>query len=326
MEPNSRSPFRGQGFQGSGGNVLIAAPVHKVLTDGLAAMGHTCVHHENITQGAAFELIKDCVGVITSTRLQLDKELLDAAPLLQWIGRMGSGMEVVDLEYAAAKGVRCFSSPEGNRNAVGEHALGMLLSLVHRISWSNAEMKDGTWRRDENRGIELEGRTVGIIGCGHTGQAFARKLQGFDVRILAYDKYNCDGIPGFIEPCKALDTIYNDADIISFHVPLQQDTIHYFNSTFVQAMRKRFILINTSRGQVVDTIALNNGIASGKITGACLDVFEQEPVGKMQGAAGEAFKHLLHLPNVVMTPHIAGYTFDALYKMSRVLLDKLSSL
>jgi len=319
-------PARGQGLRGDGGNVLIAAPVHKVLTDGLAAMGYACVHHENITQAAAFDLIKDCVGVITSTRLQLDKDLLDAAPLLQWVGRMGSGMEVVDLEYAANKGIRCYSSPEGNRNAVGEHALGMLLSLIHRIAWSNAEMKEGTWRRDENRGIELEGRTVGVIGCGHTGQAFARKLQGFDVRILAYDKYNCNGIPGHIEICKSLDTIYDEADIISFHVPLQQDTIHYFNSAFVAAMRKHFILINTSRGRVVDTVALHEGIASGKITGACLDVFEHEPVIKMHGATAAAFNNLLHLPNVVMTPHIAGYTFDALYKMSKVLLDKLSSL
>ena len=303
--------------------VLIAAPVDTVLTEGLAALGYECIVHEHISQAIAYELIKDCVGVVTSTRLLLDKDLIDAARELKWIGRMGSGMEVIDLEYAANKGIACFGSPEGNCNAVGEHALGMLLALIRRIVWSDAEMKRGVLHREENRGIELEGKTVGIIGCGHTGRAFAKKLQGFDTRILAYDKYNCEDIPAHIVTCKSLTQIFEEADIVSFHVPLQADTKHYFNEQFIAQMRKPFILINTSRGTVADTTALLKGLSSGKVTGACLDVFEREPLSGMHAGVAE---QLTSLPNVVVTPHIAGYTFEALYKMSRVLLEKVKVL
>ena len=306
------------------GKVLIAAPVHAVLTYWLAIAGYECVYQENITQDTAFTLIKDCVGVITSTRLQLDKRLIDAAPNLKWIGRMGSGMEVIDVPYAKSKKIACFSSPEGNCNAVGEHALGMLLTLMHRITWSNMEMKHGIWLRDANRGMELEGKTIGIIGCGYTGKAFAKKLKGLDVRIMAYDKYDKKSIPAYAESCKNLDLIYKEADIVSFHVPLQADTIHYFNDAFVSKMRKPFILINTSRGAVVDLAALGKGIASGKITGACLDVYEQEPIAAMTKQMKKLTNELVNLPNVVMTPHIAGYTFEALHKMSKVLMSKIT--
>jgi D-3-phosphoglycerate dehydrogenase len=304
--------------------VLIAAPVHLVLTDGLQAMGYEPVVRETINQQAAYGLIGECVGVITSTRLQLDKELLDAAPGLQWIGRMGSGMEVIDVPYATQKGIQCYGSPDGNCNAVAEHALGMLLSLIRRISWSHTEMKNGIWKRDENRGYELEGKTVGIIGYGHTGAAFARKLSGFDVRLMAYDKYHPENIPAHIECCD-LAAIYQEADIVSFHVPLQQDTIGFFDNAFTEAMRKPFIFVNTSRGQVADTLALYDALKSGKVTGACLDVFEQEPVAKAERAIKDALDAMIHLPNVITTPHIAGYTHEALYKMSRSLLEKIGA-
>lgn len=302
---------------------LIAAPVHPVLLDGLAQAGYECIIHEKITQDAAFELIGDCEGVITSTRIQLDKALIDAAPNLRWIGRMGSGMEVIDLEYAMAKGIDCYGSPEGNCNAVGEHALGMLLSLIRRISWSNAEVKQGLWYREENRGIELEGKTIGIVGFGHTGRAFAKKLSGFDLRILAYDKYNQVQEPTDLVTSASIEQIFEEADIVSFHVPLQADTVHYFNREFISLMRKPFILINTSRGVVVDTEALYEGIMTGKIIGACLDVFEQEPITAMRKDLQCLMNELLALPQVVVTPHIAGYTFEALYKMSKALLTKI---
>ena len=305
------------------GKVLIAAPVHTVLTDGLKANGYTCVTNENISQEIAYEFIADCVGVITSTRLQLDKSLLDAAPMLKWIGRMGSGMEVVDMEYAAKKGVVCFSSPEGNSNAVGEHALGMLLALVRRITWSHNEIGHGIWLRDENRGTEIEGKTVGIIGYGHAGSSFAKKLLGFDARILAYDKYRPEAIPANVTKCTDLNQIFEQADIVSFHVPLAKETTHYFNKDFITKMRKPFILINTSRGTVVDTAAVYHGLNEGKITGACLDVFEQEPLAKMNAGLRSIINEMTLSPKVVMTPHIAGYTYEALFKMSKVLLDKI---
>ena len=305
------------------GKVLIAAPVHPILTDGLTQQGYECLWHEDITQATAYGLISDCVGVITSTRLQLDKALLDAAPHLRFIGRMGSGMEVVDTKYAASKGISCYSSPEGNCNAVGEHALGMLLSLIRRISWSNAEILKGIWKREENRGTELEGKTVGIIGYGHTGAAFAKKLSGFDVRILAYDKYNPENIPPHIIRCDDLDAICRKADVVSFHVPLQADTGYYFNEQLLGNMCRPFILINTSRGMVVDTLALYKGLNSGSIVGACLDVFEQEPISRMDAERKLIFDNIALRPNVVLTPHIAGYTHEALFKMSKTLLQKI---
>lgn len=304
--------------------VLIAAPVHAILTEGLHRHGYECVMAEDITQTTAPVYIKDCVGIITSTRLQLDKGLIDAAPNLKWIGRMGSGMEVIDTEYALSKDITCFSSPEGNCNAVGEHALGMLLTLIRRIAWSQKEMGRGVWLREENRGIELEGKTVGIIGYGHTGRAFAKKLSGFDVRILAYDKYNNDiSLP--VTRC-TLKELMQEADIVSFHVPLQPDTIHYFNMKFIEDMGKPFIVINTSRGAVVDMIALQEGLAQGKVVGACLDVFEQEPLQKMTAVMRQALENMLLSPNIVATPHIAGYTHEALYKMSKTLLDKIPNI
>ncbi len=305
------------------GYVLIAAPVHKALTDGLVAAGYQLRMAEGITQDTAPGLIADCVGVIISTRLQLDKDLINAAPLLQWIGRMGSGMEVIDLPYAASKGVRCYSSPEGNCNAVGEHALGMLLSLIRRIGWSASEVQAGMWKREENRGAELEGKTIGIIGFGHTGRAFAKKLMGFDMRILVYDKYSNEPVPTYVQRVDTLEQIYEQADIVSFHVPLQADTLKCFDDGFVDRMQKKFILVNTSRGQVVDTAALKRGIERGRVTGACLDVVEQEPLERMKPDLRKIVDELAKKDNVIITPHIAGYTYEALYKMSATLLQKI---
>ena len=306
--------------------VLIAAPVHPVLLSALSSLGYGYVVHEKITQETGFELIGDCAGVITSTRLQLNKQLIDAAPRLKWIGRMGSGMEVIDLEYAREKGIACFGSPEGNCNAVAEHALGMLLDLIRRISWSYNEMQHGTWKREENRGTELEGKTIGIIGYGHTGAAFGRKLTGFDVRILAYDKYYPERIPAHFVNCPTLAPIFEEADVVSFHVPSQRDTIGYFNRDFIGQMKKPFILINTSRGNVADTASLYEGVLNGKITGACLDVFEKEPISIIDknNHLNRLLAELSVLPNVVMTPHIAGYTHESLYKMSKILADKIT--
>lgn len=305
------------------GKVLIAAPVHKVLTEGLENIGYQLVLAEDITQGKAFDLIKDCVGVITSTRLLLDKELIDAAPLLLFIGRMGSGMEIIDTDYAFSKQIKCFSSPEGNRNAVAEHALGMLLSIAKNIATSFEEVKEGKWLREENRGTELEGKTIGIIGFGNTGRAFAKKLSGFDMRILIYDKYNWDDLPTYVEYCNDLKLIFETADIISFHVPLQTDTFHYFDAEFLTNMKKNFILLNTSRGAVVDTNAVYKGLEAEKIKGVCLDVLEKEPIEKFEEAMKNKVYKMMQLPQVLITPHIAGYSKEALYKMSQILLNKI---
>jgi D-3-phosphoglycerate dehydrogenase len=307
----------------SKGKVLIAAPIHAVLAEGLVEKGYELVTRERISQGEACGLIADCRGVVTSTRLQLDKELLDTAPMLEWIGRMGSGMEVVDVAYAETKGIKCFASPEGNSNAVAEHALGMLLSLNKKIVSSNGEVKKGLWLRDENRGTELEGKTIGIIGFGYTGRALARKLEAFDMNILVYDKYNRTAMPAYVTNCGDLQPIFELADIVSFHVPLQKDTIHYLNDSFITNMAKEFVLVNTSRGKVTDTKALLKGLKTGKIKGACLDVWEEEPIDGMSATLKTMLNEIVNLPQVIITPHIAGYSFEALFKMSKCLLDKI---
>lgn len=310
-------------MKGYKGKVLIAAPVHAILIEGLTNAGYECIMQERIIQSTAFSLISDCAGVVTSTRLQLNRELLDAAPDLKWIGRMGSGMEVIDVPYATSKGIKCFSSPEGNCNAVAEHTLGMLLSLTKRIVWSHNEVGQGLWKRDENRGTELEGKTIGIIGFGHTGRALAKKLQCFDMKILVYDKYANENIPEYVSCCNDLNSIYEQADIISFHVPLQPDTYHYFNDNFITNMRKAFILLNTSRGNIADTKALLKGLKNGKVKGACLDVFEEEPLERMGGEMRSILNEMIRMEQVVITPHIAGYSYEALYKMSAVILEKV---
>jgi len=307
------------------GKVLIAAPVHKILLDGLAHLGFSCSLHEQIRNAQAPQFIQDCVGVITSTRIQLNRTLLDAAPQLAFIGRMGSGMEVIDEEYAHEKNIFCCSSPEGNCNAVGEHALGMLLSIIRNIRVSNNEVVAGIWHREENRGIELEGKTVGIIGLGHTGRAFAKKLLGSDVKILAYDKKHITDVPAHVTFTDNMDLLYQHADIISFHVPLNEDTTYYFDEEMLQKFNKPIILINTSRGKVVKTTALYKGLKKGKIIGACLDVFETEPIMDADLEVHHLLNQMLEMPNVVITPHIAGYTHEALYKMSKVLLEKITT-
>jgi D-3-phosphoglycerate dehydrogenase len=305
--------------------VLIAAPVHGVLLDMLQKSGFQCIVRESINQSQAYDIIVDCVGVITSTRLQLDEALLTAARQLRWIGRMGSGMEVIDVSFARSRGVYCFASPEGNCNAVGEHALGMLLSLIRRIPHSNRELEQGIWKREENRGIELEGKTVGIIGFGHAGAAFARRLAGFDVNIIAYDKYAPEKIPAHVKNCSSVDGVLAEADVLSFHVPLQADTEHYFDAAMAASIKRPILLVNTSRGKVVSMKALYDALERGAVAGACLDVFESEPISALDAALKPLFERMTHMDNVVMTPHIAGYTHEALYKMSRTLAEKLAA-
>lgn len=305
--------------------MLITAPVHHILTDWLSANGYECVHYDKITQEEALISVKECVGIVTSTRLQINKELIDAAPQLRWIGRMGSGMEIIDVPYALSKGIACYSSPDGNSNAVAEHALGMLLSVNKRIYKSFSEVKEGKWLRNANRGIELDGKTVGIIGFGNTGSRFAKKLSGFDVKILAYDTQFERDVPAYVTMCDSLTPIYNQADVISFHVPLKEDTKHYFNDAFVEKVKKPFIFINTSRGSVADIQTIYNGLASGKISSACIDVWEEEPIEKMTIETRGVLDHISKMNNVVITPHIAGYSVEAIYKMSKSLLEKIVS-
>lgn len=302
--------------------ILIADRTHDVLEKRLQEAGfEVSVEPDHDYQSLA-QAAQGCVGLVVRSKVNIDKAFIDAVPSLRCIGRVGAGMETIDVDYAEAHGVRCLNSPEGNRDAVGEHTVGLLLALLDNIARADAEVRKGMWQREANRGRELGGLTVGIIGMGNMGRAFARRLAGFDCRVMYYDKYREDEVKGIEQV--TLERLQQEADVVSFHVPLTDDTHHYLDDAFIEGMAKPFYLLNTSRGAVVDTEALVAGLESGKVLGAGLDVLEYE---NMQadglGEAPESVQYLMECPHTVLTPHVAGWTVESKYKLAAVLADKM---
>jgi len=302
--------------------ILITAPVHDFFLDTLSKKGIAFMYEPTMRYPQLLEKIHFASGLVVSTQIKIDKNLIDQAIHLKWIGRLGSGMEHIDVDYAKSKKIICESSPEGNCNAVAEHALGLLLNFYRNINTSILQVKNKQWLRDENRGTEISGKTIGIIGYGHTGTAFAKLLSAFNVTILAYDKYKTGFGNEFVTE-STLDDVIKYADVISFHLPLTAETQYYANVEFFIKLKKQPIIINTSRGSVIDSEALIEAIQNKFISGALLDVLENEKLDTYTSEEQQVFETLNHFDNVMITPHIAGYSHEATYKMSRVLLEKI---
>lgn len=302
--------------------IIITAPAHDILIKTFQEKGFEVLNKPSISYLELANEIHEIEGLIVTTRLNIDKNLLEKATRLKWIGRLGSGMEMIDVEFANSKNIKCFSSPEGNCNAVAEHVLGLILSLQNNILKSYKEIKNQQWLRDENRGTEILGKTIGIIGFGNTGSALAKILSAFNVTILVYDKYKFGFANDFVREAE-LQHIQKYADVISFHVPLTQETKYMANADFFNGLERKPVFINACRGAVTNTNDLILALKNKKISAAGLDVLENENLNSYSSQEQEQLNWLTQQSNVIITPHIAGYSHEAFYKMATVLLQKL---
>lgn len=307
--------------------ILFLDVIHEILAQRLKTHGFECVDGTNWDRAKCLENIADFDGIVIRSRIKIDAELLSAANELKFIARSGAGMENIDEDFAQERNIICFNAPEGNRNAVAEHALGMILSLFNKLCRADSEVRKGIWERKNNRGIELDGKIVGIIGFGNNGSAFAKKLRGFDVEVLAYDKYKSGFSNDFIKACQ-MSEIFEKADVISFHIPQNEETIYMGNRSFFDSFRNNIYVINLSRGKIIQTAALVDALKKEKVLGACLDVleFESSSFENIFNDSNSAeLDYLLHSDKVIFSPHVGGWTKESYFKLSNVLADKILS-
>ena len=308
--------------------VLLLDTVHPALTAGLTNLGYRVEDLAGQSKEAILARLPTAHGIIIRSRFTLNEAFLQGATALKFIGRVGAGTENIDVPWCERRGITCLKAPEGNRDAVGEHALGMLLMLQNHLHRADAEVRQGIWRRAENRGTELAGKTLGIIGYGHMGSAMAEKCSGLGLKILAHDKYKTGYAPAFAEEV-GLEEIQASADIISLHLPLTVETHGMVNHPFFKGCRKKPVLINTARGPIVPLADLERALEEGLISGACLDVLEVEPKsfeGLFDQDLPASFRRLLARKDVVFSPHIAGWTHESNERMSNVILQKIAQL
>lgn len=302
--------------------VLVSCEMPSSFLQKLEELGFQVDYKPEISNAGVREIISHYYGLIVSTPIKVTPELIDRAERLRFVGRAGSGMENIDVAYAERRGIHCFNSPEGNRDAVAEHVIAMLLALFDHLCRAHSEVLKGIWRREENRGQELMEKCIGIIGYGNTGSALARKLAGFDMEILAYDKYKFGFASEHVREV-TLQEIFRKADIVSLHVPLTEETRYMANRSFFESFSKAVVVVNTSRGKVLDTNALLDAMESGRVKGACLDVLEREDIHPGIEKEISWWPRLITQKNLLITPHIAGWTKESKKKIASVLIEKI---
>ncbi len=301
---------------------------HSLLLEQLQQLGFQNEEDYTSSKAAIQEKIQNYDGLIIRSRFSIDKEFLLAASNLKFIGRLGAGLENINTAFAKERGVQLFSAPEGNRNAVGEHTLGMLLALFNKLKIADTEVRQGIWKREENRGLEVEGKTIGIIGYGNMGKAFAKKLRGFDCEVICYDIKENVGNKDAKQV--SLEQLQENADVLSLHTPLTDTTKNMVDKAFIAGFKKNFWLLNTARGKSVVTQDLVEALKGGKILGAGLDVLEYEKSSfenlfSNKENMPEAFQYLIQANNVLLSPHIAGWTIESKEKLAQVIVDKIAA-
>lgn len=301
--------------------ILIVDDIHEVLLDKLNQSNIPYHYQPDITREDAEQLIPEYEGLIIRSKFQVDQKFIDLAPQLRLIGRAGAGMDNIDEDYAVTKGITLISANEGNRDAVGEHMIGMLLSLMNNLNRGDSEIRQGEWRREENRGYELMGRTVALIGYGNNGQAMAKKLAGFGVKILAYDKYRTGFSDEYVTEA-AMEEVVKQADVLSFHIPLTRETKGLVDDEYLFHFRKPIFFLMGARGGIVNVPSVLKYLDNGKILGAAFDVL---PIEKFPALSHQDwYLDLISRDNVLLSPHVAGWTFESYYKLSAILADKIT--
>ncbi len=307
------------------GSVLIADEIHLSLLPMLQKLGYQTEYQPKITRKEICESITNYVGLIIRSKTFVDAELLVNAHQLKFIGRAGAGLDLIDIDIVKAKNIALFSANEGNRVAVAEHVLGMVLCLMNNILIADYEIRKGFWQREKNRGVELMGKTVGIIGYGNNGSETAKRFKAFGCKVLAFDKYKTDFSDEFVEE-SSMENIFENASVLSLHIPLTNETNAWVNNSFFSNFKNDIFFINASRGEIVSLSDLAENIEKGRVKGACLDVLENEKIQKLSIEQKLVFDKLVSSNRVIFTPHIAGWTFESYKKINEVLIGKISNL
>lgn len=306
-------------------NCLIVDPVHESLFGLLQEIGWTVDYHPDLSRSGIREKLAGYQGMIIRSKTFVDRELLGDKPTLKFIGRAGAGLDNIDLEFVRSKNIQVLHAAEGNRDAVGEFTVGLLLSLLRNIPRANQEVHTLAWEREKNRGEEISDKTIAIIGFGNMGQAFARRLSGFGCKILVYDKYKRGFQYSYAEEVP-MERIFYETDILSLHIPLTPETRGMVNTAYLNAFRKNIILLNTARGEILPLEDLSKAVETGKVRGAALDVLENEKLKTLTPVQQKSLNNLMLKSNVIFTPHIAGWTYESHVKINVALVSKIKSL